>query len=165
MGDRFRDEMMELGIERAVDNIYGLRFLNIAKHFNSWIGGPYPNRCSVYLEMAKTPNFKEYHFLKERYLVSYDKDTGAVDALEYQRGSTRGFAGRTITLPVVGRGKDFKNKGTTKISFKGSVWDTADADQAAADYFGISTHSVACSEFGKNGCGISIDIDRRVFAM
>lgn len=165
MGDRFRDELKELDIEAQVDNIFGIRVLNISKYFNSVGSGPYPGRCCFWLEMQTAPKFEGYHFLDEKYLVSYDKKTGAITSFEYIRGTKDGFAGRTITLPVYGFGKVFKNKGITKIPFKGSLWISAAASQAAADFFKTETCSVAYTEWNKKGCGVSIDLDVRVFYM
>ena len=165
MGDLFRDELKELDIEAQVDNIWGIRIVNIAKGFNHWTEGPYPNRCCFYFEMRIIPKFEVYHFIDGKYLVSYDKNTGAVNCYEYERGSTRGFAGAEITLPIYGLGKVFKNKGTTKMTFKGSLWNTGEAYRAAANFFNTDLHSIAYTKWGDNGCGISVLIDRKVFNM
>lgn len=158
--DKFSEELKELGIEAQVKNIFGIRICNIATHFNSWISGPYPNRCSVYLEMQKTPEFKHYHFLENKYLVAYDKATGAVQTFDYCKNTTEGFAGRVITLPVI----DDEGKVTDR-PFKGSLWDSAAASRAAAKFFDTETVKVAYTEWNKRVCGCSIDIDKRVLDM
>lgn len=159
--DKFTEELKKLGIEAQVKNIFGIRICNIATISAHWISGPYPNRCSVYLEMQKTPEFKYYHFLEDKYLVSYDDFTGAVHTYEYCKGTTDGFAGSVITLSIC----DPATGDATDRTFKGSLWDTGAASRAAAKFFDIETVKVAFTEWRKRGGGCSIDIDKRVLDM
>ena len=159
----FMKEAKEQQIECAVNNVSGIKIYNIMRTFNSWIGGPYPHRCCVGFEMRRVPTFKEYHFLENKYLVAKDNSTGCVSAYKYNKGTTEGFAGREIVLPVLGRGIVFKNKGVTKVHFKGSLWDSCDAWQKAADFFDIEVVNSSYRHVNERGCHISIYVDKRVF--
>lgn len=162
-GVDFIKEAREQQIEDAVNNISGIKIYNIMRTFNSWIGGPYPHRCCVGFEMRKEPTFKEYHFVDNKYLVAKDDSTGCINAYKYARGTTDGFAGRVIVLPVLGQGIVFKNKGVTKLRFEGSLWDSYEAWEKAGDFFNIEIVASSYRQTNHNGCHISIHIDKRVF--
>lgn len=88
-----------------------------------WCGQPIPKGC-LNVRVDHMPMFTEY---KQVGNVIWAETEDFVSCYMYEAGSTRGFAGRSITLPITGIGKVFKNKGVTRVTYKGSLWDSAEA--------------------------------------
>ncbi|WP_421782674.1 hypothetical protein [Kiloniella litopenaei] len=149
-------------LNEALRNIVGIQFVNIADHPNTLVfPSPPPHRCSVCLEVMRPPKFV-YHDLGE-FLVAYDELTGFMHSYHYMRGTKDGFAGREITLPIVG-GSVFRKKGQTKKTYKGSLWTSAEGKAACEEYFGLNSVCVAYKERRKiNSCGTSAEINKHVF--
>ena len=59
----------------------------------------------------------------------YGEKDGFVSLYEHQKGTTDGFAGRTITLDIEGVGKK---------DFKGSLWDPFDLPDDIPKFFNVS---------------------------
>lgn len=145
----------------SLKNIVGLRFLNFGRYENSSVyPSPYPHKCSVYVEVMKEPKFT-YH-LTENYLVAYDEETGFMNSFEIKKGTRDGFGGHKFVLPVHGQGVVFKNKGITRMTFEGCLWDSEAAKQTCYSFFGLRGLSVAYQKRGKD-LGISAEIREDIF--
>lgn len=139
----------------ATDNINAFEINNIQRRENSHVyPSHWPHKCCMNLKVSKRPNFI-YHDLG-KYLVAHDKETGFVHSYEYIEGSSQGFGGASISLPIYGEISEKK--------FVGCLWDTSDAKLAAEEYFGIKTVSIGWKlNSDWNGCYTASQIDKKVF--
>ncbi|EGR4294215.1 hypothetical protein DDN98_10540 [Vibrio cholerae] len=79
----------------------------------------------------------------------YSNCEGIISVYRYVPGSTGGFGGRTIILPVREQSKVFKNKtGITRKIFKGSLWSSYQANEKVAKHLGTKIFSIGARELG-----------------
>lgn len=128
-------------INGAVFNITSITFFNIARYVNTTVSSTqYPHRSGIGFGLISTPKFI-FHKVGNDF-VAYDEKTGFACAYTHKPKSSGGFANREITLKVYG-GKVFKNKGVSKITFKGDLWGTSSAYETAEEFFGIKLEPVS----------------------
>lgn len=151
-------------IKKAVKNIRSFEVNNITDMDNSSIyPSPWPHKSCMNLKMIKGPKFI-YHDLGN-YLVAYCEETGLVSSFEYNPRTHNGFAGREFILPIKG-GSVFKNMGVTNRSYKGTLWDTQPAKNAADEHFGIKTVSVGYKTINDRfDCYSGCEINKAVYEM
>jgi hypothetical protein len=160
---RGRQGAENMSEKTALDNIYGIRINNIQRTRNAHVySSPAPHRCTFILKVRHEPKFI-YHDLG-RFLVAHDENTGFVGSYEYKRGTTDGFAGREIRLPIIGGGVVFPKLGRSFKSYKGSLWDTVGAKRAAEELFGFKTVSVAYLPINSRyDVGLACEMHERIF--
>lgn len=91
------------------------------------LGSPLPRGC-LNITVDQIPKF----IYRQAGNTFYAEADGLVQCFQYNKYDNKGFAGRAITLDVLGRGKVFKERGTTKVTFNGTLWDTYNATLVAA---------------------------------
>ncbi len=104
-----------------------------------WIGQPVPKGClGVTVDRYK---FNLYQELPGG--IYFAECDGLLSIYQHVRGSTKGFAGRTIALPVMEPSVISKNIMARRVRiFKGSLWDSYKADQAVAEHLGTTIRSI-----------------------
>lgn len=116
--------------------IYSVEVFNL-NSTAMFCGEPVPKGC-LGIQVSREPKFV-YRRVGNFFIA---EDGGFAHYYEYKPGTTKGFAGAKITLPVAGIGKVFKNKGITRVQFTGSLWDTFEARQAAERELGGPLRSI-----------------------
>lgn len=102
-----------------------------------YCGKPVPKGC-LGIKISRRPEFI-YQRIGNHFVAH---DSGIVHHYTYSPGTKEGFAGREITIPVSGVGKVFRDKGVTRMTFKGSLWNSADGAKAAKDLLGEEIYSI-----------------------
>lgn len=112
--------------------IYSVEVFNLGTT-GCFSGQPVPKGCvGVVVDKCE---FKTYHELPGG--VFYSECNGLLNIYRHVKGSTDGFAGRTIYLPVMEPCLISKKKQARRVrAFKGSLWDSYEADNIVAKHLG-----------------------------
>ncbi|MCG6228756.1 hypothetical protein [Vibrio furnissii] len=124
--------------------IYSIEVFNL-NTTGVFCGEPVPKGClGVVVDKVE---HSEYQCLDGD--TFYSNCGGIVSVYGYIPGSTEGFAGRKIILPVREQSKVFKNKtGITRKVFNGSLWSSYQANQKVAKHLGTKLFSIGVREAG-----------------
>lgn len=129
--------------------IYAIELNNLSSGIHG--GQPIPKGC-LNVQIDRLPKF-EFYRIHGRTLWAETEDF--VSCYSHVPGSRDGFAGREIVLPVLGLGKVFSHKGVTRVSYKGSLWDSVEAVRDVQAITGQKLWSIGVRT-GINGCYCSV---------